>query len=78
MLFKQKVKILSLTRGSDIEKNGDDQIFISMLVENVQNRIRYAFNNLDMEMGDEGYLRILKAFREREPITFTIETIESE
>jgi len=78
MKFQRYVKILSFTRESDVERNGDDRMLISLLVESINTRNRYELNHMDIPLDDDGYVPLLKAFKNKEPIFLTIETSDDD
>lgn len=75
MIFQRRCIIKSIGRTADLEKNnGDDTIMTSLVLESFNTGFRYELKDLDVPMDDDGYLRLLRAFRNKEPIQFTIYT----
>lgn len=53
-------------------KYGDESIRINLSLEDVEKGCKYTMTDLDIPLEDDGYLRLLKAFRAKEPIDFQI------
>lgn len=79
MIFQRRVKILSLTRGTDWEKDGEDAITkTSMLLEDQATRYRYEINDLDVPLDDNGYLKLKKAYSAHATLIMLIDVVDDE